>query len=77
MKKEVKFRTELRRTVSPAKRSLLKDRFITREWLEAFKTTIKPNDTYITGVVKAKYRAFIGSKYQEWLIGGLKKWLQE
>jgi len=65
---------ELRRTVSPTKRGLLKDRFIMREWLETFKTTIKPNDVYMIKVVKVKYRAFIGSKYQEWLIGGLRKW---
>ncbi len=54
---------ELKKTVSPAKRGLLKDRFTTRKWLEVFRTTIKPNDAYMTGVVKAKYRAFIDSKY--------------
>jgi len=45
--------------------------------LEAFKTTIKFDDAYIIRMVKAKHKAFIGSKYQEWLTGGLKKWLQE
>jgi len=63
LKEEVKLRTELKRTVLPAKKGLLKDRLTTREWLEAFRTTTKPDDIYITGVVKAKYKAFIGSKY--------------
>ena len=63
MKEEVRFRTELKKTVSLAKRNLLKDKLITRKWLEAFKTTIKPNNVYIIGVVKAKYKTFIGSKY--------------
>ena len=63
LKEEVRLRTELRRTVSPAKRGLLKDRLTTREWLEALKTTIKPDDTHMIRVVKAKYRVFIGSKY--------------
>ncbi len=54
---------ELKKTVLPAKRGLLKDRLIIKEWLEAFKTTIKPDDAYIIRVVKVKYRAFIGSKY--------------
>ena len=63
MKKEVKLRTEFKKIVSSAKRNLLKDRFITKEWLKAFKTTTKPDDVHITGVVKAKYRAFMGSKY--------------
>jgi len=65
LKEEVKLRTELKKTVSPAKRGLLKDRLTTREWLEAFKTTTKPNDAYIAGVVKAKHKALISSKYQE------------
>ena len=65
MKEEVKLRTEFRKTVLSAKRGLLKDRFIIREWLEAFKTIIKPNDVYMIGMVKVKYRAFIDSKYQE------------
>ncbi len=77
LKKEVRLRTELRRTVSPAKRGFLKDRLTTREWLEAFKTTIKPNDVHMIGVVKAKHRALIGSKYQEWPTEGPGKWLQE
>ena len=77
LKEEVRFRTELRRTVLPAKRGLLKNRLITREWLEAFRTTTKPDDVYMIGVVKAKHRALIGSKYQEWPIGGPRKWLQE
>ncbi len=63
LKKEVKFRTEFKRTVSLIKRGLLKDRFTIREWLEAFRTTIKPDDVYITRIVKVKYKAFIGSKY--------------
>jgi len=63
LKEEVKLRTKLRKTVSPAKRSLLKDRFTTREWLEALKTTIKLDDVYITKIVKVKYKALIGSKY--------------
>ncbi len=63
MKEEVRLRTELRKTVSPAKKSLLKDRFITREWLEAFRTIIKPDDAYIIRMVKVKYKTFIGSKY--------------
>ena len=45
--------------------------------MKAFRTTIKLDDVYITGVVKAKYRIFIGSKYQEWFIKGLGKWLQK
>ncbi len=65
MKEEVRFRTEFRRIVSPAKRGLLKDRLITKEWLEAFKTTIKPDNIHMIRVVKVKYRVFIGSKYQE------------
>jgi len=63
LKEEVRLRTELKRTVLPAKRDLLKDRFIMRKWLEAFKTTIKPDDIYMIEMVKAKHRAFIGSKY--------------
>ncbi len=31
LKEEVKFQTEFKKTISPVKRSLLKDRFITRE----------------------------------------------
>ena len=65
MKEEVRLQTEFKRTVSPAKRGLLKDRLTIKEWLKAFKTTTKPNDAYIIGMVKAKHRAFIGSKYQE------------
>jgi len=65
LKEEVKFRTELRKTVSPVKRGFLKDRFTTREWLEAFKTTTKSDNVYMIGVVKAKHRVFMGSKYQE------------
>ena len=65
MKEKVRLRTELKRTVLPAKRSLLKDRLTTREWLKALRTTIKPDDAHITGVVKAKHRALISSKYQE------------
>ena len=45
-----------------------------REWLKAFKTITKLDNVYMIGVIKAKYRAFIGSKYQEWLIRGLRKW---
>ncbi len=74
MKEEVRLRTEFRRTVSPTKRGLLKDRFTMREWLKAFKTITKLDNVYMIGVIKAKYRAFIGSKYQEWLIRGLRKW---
>ncbi len=73
MKEEVKFRTEFKKTVLPAKRNFLKDKLITREWLEAFRTTIKPDDIYMIGVVKVKYRVFMGSKYQEWFIEGLGK----
>ena len=43
--------------------------------MEAFRTIIKPDNVYIIKIVKVKYRAFIGSKYQEWPIGGLGKWL--
>ncbi len=63
LKEEVRFRTEFRKTVSLAKRGLLKDRLITKEWLEVLRTIIKPDDTYIIRVVKAKYKALIGSKY--------------
>ena len=65
MKEEVKLRTELRKIVLLAKRGLLKDRLTTKEWLEAFRTTIKPDDAYMIGVVKAKYKVLISSKYQE------------
>jgi len=77
LKEEVKLRTELKRTVSPAKRGLLKDRLTTREWLEALKTTIKPDNAHMIRVVKAKYKALMGSKYQEWPTRGPGKWLQE
>ena len=77
LKKEIRFQTELKKTVLLAKKSFLKDRLTTRKWLEAFKTTTKPDNAYIIGVVKAKYKAFISSKYQEWLTGSLKKWFQE
>ncbi len=77
MKEEVKLQMELRRTVSPVKRGLLKDRLTTREWLEVLKTTIKPNDIHMIGMVKAKYRALMSSKYQKWLIRGSGKWFQE
>ena len=63
LKEEVKLRTELKRIVLPVKRGFLKDRLITKEWLKAFKTTIKPNDVYIIGMIKVKHRVFIGSKY--------------
>ncbi len=63
MKEEVKLRTEFKKIVSPAKRGLLKDRFIMKEWLETFRTTIKSDDVYMIGVVKVKYRVLIGSKY--------------
>ncbi len=63
MKKEVRLRTKFRKTVSPTKRGLLKDRFTTREWLKAFRTTIKPDNIYIIKIVKVKYRALMGSKY--------------
>jgi len=63
LKEEVRLRTEFKRTVSSVKRGFLKDRLIIKEWLEAFKTTTKPDDVYMIGVVKVKYRAFIGSKY--------------
>ncbi len=75
MKEKIRLRTELRKTVLPIKRSLLKDRFITKKWLEALRTTTKPNDVYMTRMVKAKHKALIGSKYQEWFTGGLRKWL--
>jgi len=63
LKEEVRLQTEFRRTVLPAKRGFLKDRFTTREWLEAFRTTTKPDDVHMIGVVKAKHKAFMGSKY--------------
>ncbi len=63
LKEEVKFRTEFKRTVSPIKRGFLKDRLIIKEWLKAFKTTIKLDNIYITRVVKVKHRVFMGSKY--------------
>ncbi len=75
LKEEVRLRTELRKTVLPVKRGFLKDRFTTREWLEALKTTTKPDDAHMIGVVKVKYRVLIGSKYQEWPTGGPRKWL--
>jgi len=65
LKEEVRLRTELRRTVSSVKKSLLKDRFTTKEWLETFKTTTKSDDVYITRMVKTKHKVLIGSKYQE------------
>ena len=77
LKEKVKLQTELRRIISPAKRGFLKDRLTTREWLEALRTIIKLNDIYIIGVVKAKHRVFIGSKYQEQFIRGPEKWFQE
>ena len=42
--------------------------------MEALKTTIKPNNAYMTRVVKTKHKILIGSKYQEWPIKGLRKW---
>jgi len=77
LKEEVRFRTEFKKTVLPVKRDLLKDKLITREWLEAFRTITKLDDIYIIGMVKVKYRVFIGSKYQEWFTEGPGKWLQE
>ena len=65
LKEKIKLRIKLKKTVSPAKRGLLKDKLTTKEWLETFKTTTKPNDAHMTGVVKAKHKALIGSKYQE------------
>ncbi len=77
LKEEVRFRTEFKKIVSPVKRGFLKDRFITREWLKALKTIIKPDDVYMIRVVKAKHRALMGSKYQEWFTRGPGKWLQK
>lgn len=77
LSEEAKLRKLILGTVSLAKRSQLKPDNSVREWIKNLQASTKPSNAQMQGLVRARHRAMMGSKYLDWPTGGPDKWVME
>lgn len=74
---ETKVRGKIMSTTTMATKALLQEDKSVRRWIISLQSAMKPTDSQMTDIIRARHRKVVGSKFIAWPMGGPYKWLDE